>query len=361
MSESLRPVRDEDQFDLAAVHEVLTQHIAGIDAATQPSVLQFTAGASNLTYLLHYPDRELVLRRPPAGAKPKAGHSMWREYRITRALAGHYPVPRSLYYASADDSVIGAEFYVMERVDGVCLGSSMPSAWNTTAQDNRRFCEDFWTHLVKLHQLDIDTLELQDFGHPAGYIERQIKGWSERYANALTDDAEAFTDVREWLEANRPATENAHCIVHGDFRMDNIIIAEGIVDADQPHAIRAVLDWEISALGDPLMDLGAALVYWIEADDPPQLKVLKKQPSDAPGMLTRREVIAHYAAASGRDIDDFTFYYVYGIFRLAVIAQQIYYRYYHGQTSNQAFAMYGPGARALGEYARSMIEKGLRL
>jgi aminoglycoside phosphotransferase (APT) family kinase protein len=281
---------------------------------------------------------------------------MWREYRITQALAGHYPVPCPRYYASAEDSVIAAEFYVMDRVDGDCLGTRLPADWGFDAQRSRQFCMDFWTHLCKLHELDIDALELQDFGRPQGYIERQIKGWNERYVNALTDDAEPFADVRDWLDLNRPATENAHCIVHGDFRMDNII-----VDAAEPHTISAVLDWEISALGDPLMDLGAALVYWIEADDPPQLKVLKKQPSDAPGMLSRREVIAHYANASGRDIDDFTFYYVYGIFRLAVIAQQIYYRYHHGQTSNQAFAMYGPGARALGDYARTMIDKELRL
>ncbi len=356
MSATLIPVRAEDRFDLDAVHKALVQHIEDLEEAKVPQVLQFTAGASNLTYLLRYPGRDLVLRRPPGGDKPAAGHSMWREYRIIRALAGHFPVPRPLYYASATDSVIGTEFYVMDRVAGVCPGTSMPPAWNFDAHRNRLFCATFWTHLVKLHTLDIETLQLQDFGHPHGYIERQIKGWNERYGNALTADAEAFTDVRARLELNRPRTENAHCIVHGDYRMDNII-----VDAAEPHAIKAVLDWEISALGDPLMDLGAALVYWIEPDDPAWLKVLKKQPSDAPGMLTRREVIAHYAAASGREIDDFTFYYVYGVFRLAVIAQQIYYRYFHGQTSNEAFAMYGPGARALGEYARHMIEQELRL
>lgn len=356
MPENLIPVRAEDQFDVAAVHAVLRHAIDGIDSEVLPEVLQFTTGASNLTYLLRYPQCELVLRRPPGGDKPKAGHSMWREYRIIEALAGHYPVPTPRYYASETNSVIGAEFYVMDRVEGVCPGTEMPPQWGFDASQSRRFCAQFWDHLLRLHRLDIEALGLQDFGQPQGYIERQIKGWNERYAKALTDDAEAFADVRAWLEANRPATENAHCIVHGDFRMDNIVVAERT-----PHAINAVLDWEISALGDPLMDLGAALVYWIEADDPPQLKVLKKQPSDAPGMLTRREVIAHYAAGSGRDIDDFTFYYVYGIFRLAVIAQQIYYRYFHRQTSNQAFAMYGPGARALGEYARHMINKELRL
>lgn len=356
MTDNLTSVRSEDSFDLQKVHRVLLQNIDNITKNKLPEVRQFTNGASNLTYLLRYPNRELVLRRPPLGDKPKAGHSMWREYRIICALYGHYPVPQALYYASADDSVIGAEFYVMERVPGACLGQQIPTDWGWDAGRTRSFCLNFWEQLAGLHALDYQQHELADFGHPQGYIERQIKGWNERYVTALTDDAEPFEDVRNWLEQTRPATENAHCIVHGDFRMDNLII-----DAQEPFAIKAVLDWEISALGDPLMDLGAALVYWIEPGDPAALKALKKQPSDAPGMLTRREVIEHYAQCSGREISDFTFYYVYGIFRLAVIAQQIYYRYYHGQTSNQAFAMYGGGARALGHYARAMIEQELRL
>ncbi len=351
----LTAVRQEDSFDIAAVDAELKQHINGLHGT--PQVQQFTSGASNLTYLLSYPEKDLVLRKPPAGAKPKSGHSMWREYTVVKAIQPVYPtVPNVLYYASHEESVIGAEFYIMDRVPGVHLNTRIPEQWGWTLEHTRMFCHAFWDKLVELHQVDFHAAGLESFGRPQGYIERQIKGWNERYVKALTDDAEAFDDVRDWLDANRPKQESAHSILHGDFRIDNLILAE-----DQMRSVKAVLDWEISALGDPLMDLGAALVYWIEPNDPESLKVLKKQPSDAPGMFTRREVVQYYAQQTGQKITDFTFFYAYGIFRLAVIAQQIYYRYYHKQTSNPAFAMYGPGAQALGHYARHIIREGMEV
>ncbi len=351
----LREVRQEDGFDIAAVDAELKKHIDDLHGV--PGLRQFTSGASNLTYLLSYPSRELVLRKPPAGSKPKSGHSMWREYTVIKALQPVYPaVPYVLYYASHEDSVIGAEFYVMKRVPGLYLSTEIPEQWGWTLEHTRLFCHAFWDKLIELHQIDYQAVGLQDFGKPQGYIERQIKGWNQRYADALTADAESFEDVRDWLDANRPEQESAHSILHGDFRIDNLILAD-----DQMRSVKAVLDWEISALGDPLMDLGAALVYWIEPHDPEALKVLKKQPSDAPGMFTRREVVQYYAERTGRKIDDFTFFYAYGIFRLAVIAQQIYYRYYHQQTTNKAFAMYGPGAKALGHYARQIIKQGMEI
>ncbi len=351
----LTAVRPEDSFDINAVDTVLKQHIEGLQGT--PRVQQFTSGASNLTYLLGYPGRELVLRRPPVGAKPKSGHSMWREYTVVKAIQPVYPaVPNVLYYAGHDDSTIGTEFYIMDRVPGRHLNTRIPEQWGWTLEHTRMFCHSFWDKLIELHQLDYHSVGLDNFGNPKGYIERQIRGWNERYEKALTEDAEPFEDVREWLDANRPQQESGHSILHGDFRIDNLILAD-----DPMGSIKAVLDWEISALGDPLMDLGAALVYWIEPHDPESLKVLKKQPSDAPGMFTRREVVQYYAEQTGRKIDDFTFFYAYGIFRLAVIAQQIYYRYYHRQTTNKAFAMYGPGARALGHYARQIINQGMAI
>jgi len=348
-------VREEDSFDIAAVDNELKQHIQGLQG--KPEVQQFTAGASNLTYLLRYPDRQLVLRKPPAGAKPKSGHSMWREYTVIKAIQPAYPsVPNTLYYASHENSVIGAEFYIMERVPGIHLSTKIPSSWHWTEQRTRFFCQSFWDKLIELHQLDYHAVGLDGFGQPRGYIERQIKGWNARYQKALTDDAEAFQDVRDWLDANRPQQETADSILHGDFRIDNLILTD-----DEQRSIKAVSDWEISALGDPLMDLGAALVYWVEPGDPKSLQSLKKQPSDAPGMFTRHEVVRYYAEQTGRQIDDFTFFYAYGIFRLAAIAQQIYYRYYHQQTTNKAYAMYGPGAKALGYYARQIIAQGMRI
>ncbi len=346
------PMREEDGFDVAAVDRVLKDAVPGLVGA--PEVRQFPSGASNLTYLLRYGDRELVLRRPPRGARPKSGHSMIREYTVIRALRPVYPaVPEALYYASDEDSVLGVEFYVMARTPGVVLGGEIPADWGWTPERTRAFCEATWDKLVELHALDYQAAGLGDFGKPEGYVARQIAGWNGRYEKALTDDADPFEDVRDWLHAQQPQTEAGHSIVHGDFRIDNMIIG-----AQEPHDIRAILDWEISALGDPLMDLGASLVYWVEAGDPPGLAMLKKQPSDAPGMMTRREVVAYYAQKSGRNVDDFSFYYVYGIFRLAVIAQQIYYRYYHKQTTNPAYALFGPGAQGLGQYARHLIKEG---
>lgn len=345
-------VRAEDAFDVAAVDAVLKQEIGGL--AGTPRVKQFPAGASNLTYLLAYDDRELVLRRPPAGARPKSGHSMIREYTIAKALHDHYPTPECLYYADAESSVIGAEFYVMERVPGVVLNTEIPADWGWSEDDARALCERFWDQLIALHALDYQALGLSDFGKPEGYVERQVGGWNARYEKALTDDADPFEDVRDWLDAHKPATEAAHAILHGDYRLDNCIL-----DTDDPKTIRAVLDWEMSALGDPLMDVGACLVYWVEAGDPPALQALKKQPSDAPGMFTRAEVLAYYAGKTNLPTDDFLFYQVYGVFRLAAVAQQIYYRYFHKQTTNPVFAAYGLGAQGLGAHARALVREGL--
>lgn len=345
-------LREEDAFDVAAVDAVLKEAIGGLSGT--PGVRQFASGASNLTFLLSYPERDLVLRRPPRGTRPKSGHSMIREYSVIKALKPVYPaVPEALYYADHESSVIGAEFYVMERVDGLLLNTDIPPEWRWTPGDTRRFCEGFWDKLVELHAVDYKAVGLEDFGKPEGYVTRQIGGWNARYEKALTDDADPFEDVRDWLDAKKPATESGHAVVHGDFRIDNCIL-----DAADPNRIKAVLDWEISALGDPLMDLGATLVYWVEATDPPELAAMKKQPSDAPGMFTRKEAVAYYAAKSGRAIDDITFYYVYGVFRLAVIAQQIYYRYFHKQTTNPVYAHFGPGAKGLGTYARQLIRTG---
>ncbi len=342
-------VREEDAFDLDAVDRVLKQSVDGLEG--DPSVRQFPSGASNLTFLISYPNRQLVLRRPPAGSRPKSGHSMIREYTVMRAIKPAYPaVPEVLYYADDATSVIGAEFYVMDKVEGPLVTTTIPPEWGWGAPENRRFCERVWDKLIELHALDYRALGLGEFGNPDGYVERQILGWNARYEKALTDDADAFEDVRQWLADHRPAAESGQAVLHGDFRIDNMIL-----DPRPPHEIRAVLDWEISALGDPLMDLGAALAYWIEPDDPQSLQALKKQPSDAPGMFTRDEVVAYYAEKTGRTITDFTFYYAYGVFRLAVIAQQIYYRYFHKQTTNPAYAMFGPGAQGLGQYVRQLI------
>ena len=344
-------VRKGDELDIGAVDAALKKNVSGLSGS--PKVKQYPSGASNLTYALDYPDRSLVLRRPPTGTRPKSGHDMHREYRIMTELAPAFPaVPKTLYYTD-DESIIGAEFYVMDRTEGHLIHNDIPKEWGWGETETRALCEEFLTKLVDLHSVDYKAIGLGDFGKPEGYVSRQILGWNRRYEKAWTDDVQKFDDVRDWLEANMPETERGAAVVHGDFRIDNCIL-----NKDDPTKIEAILDWEISALGDPMMDLGNTLAYWIQADDPEFMHMMVRQPSRAPGMMSRQEILDFYAEKSGVDVSGFQFYYVYGIFRLAVIIQQIYYRFYHGQTDNARFKDYGQMVNALGELARQKIKTG---
>lgn len=348
-------VRSGEEINIDAVDQVLKSAVPGLSGT--PVVKQYASGASNLTYALDYPDKRLVMRRPPFGTKPKSGHDMHREYRVMTALKPVFSaVPKTLYYTD-DTTVIGAEFYVMERVEGHLVHQKIPKDWTDDygwdEAKTRKLCYSFFDKLVELHQVDYKAIGLEDFGRPVGYVERQILGWNKRYEKALTPDVDAFEDVRDWLDANRPKVEKGAAILHGDFRIDNLIL-----DVDDPTKINAILDWEISALGDPLMDLGNTLAYWIEASDPAPMHALSRQPSAALGMLSRKEILAYYAEKTGADVSNFHFYYVYGIFRLAVILQQIYYRYYHGQTKDERFKMYAPMVNILGGVARDRIRDG---
>jgi len=324
-------VREGEEIDAERVESFLKEQIPGLEGEMR--VLQFPTGASNLTYLLVFENRELVLRRPPHGTKAKSAHDMSREYRVLSGLKQGYPhVPEVLLYTD-DESIIGSEFYITERVVGNLVLRDFPPEWGFSAEDCRKFCLRFLDRLIELHQVDFRAIGLENLGKPEGYATRQILGWNKRYVNARTDDAPDCEVVRNWLEERIPS-ESGACIIHGDFRIDNLI-----VDAQDPFNIVAVLDWEMATLGDPLMDLGNSLAYWIQADDAPGLLSLRKQPSNAEGMLTRDEMVAYYAERTGAEVGNFDFYLVYGVFRLVVILQQIYYRYYHGQTKDERFAV----------------------
>ena len=344
-------IREGETFDITAVDRILKQTLPALKG--KPKVRQYASGASNLTYALDYPQKRLVLRRPPFGTKPKAGHDMHREYKIMTALKPVFPtVPKTVYYTD-DPNIIGAEFYVMERVEGHLIHTKIPSEWGWDAEQNRKLCQSFFDKLIELHKVDYETIGLADFGKPEGYVTRQILGWNKRYENVLTPDVDPFEDVRDWLDANRPKECARSAILHGDYRIDNLIL-----DLDDPTRIRAILDWEISALGDPLMDLGNTLAYWIEAGDSPALQKLSRQPSGAAGMMSRLEILDYYQGKMGIKIQNFHFYYIYGVFRLAVILQQIYYRYYNGQTKDKRFAAYAPMVNILGGVARDYIRSG---
>lgn len=327
-------VREEDAFDVAAVDRWLRTVAPDLPAGAMPAVQQFSKGASNLTYLLAYPDRSLILRRPPAGAKIKSAHDMAREFRVQEALRPVFPsVPRMVGLCT-DASVLGADFYVMERIEGTILRSRIPSELGLDAPRLRELCESFVDNLVALHGIDTSRPEIAALGKGQGYVERQVAGWSKRYREARTRNVPGFDRVMQWLHDHQPADTDV-CVIHNDYRLDNVVLSPA-----DPTRIIGVLDWEMATLGDPLMDLGGALAYWVEAADGPMMKWLRRQPTDAPGMMTRDEVVASYARASGRSVEDWRFYEVFGLFRLAVIIQQIYRRYHLGQTTNPAFKRY---------------------
>ena len=343
-----KPVRKDEELDWGA----LDLHLKSVipDLQGKPEVSQFHGGNSNLTYRLHYANENLVVRRPPFGTKARSAHSMIREYRIMNSLKPVYPsVPDTLYY-SDDESIIGSEFYVMRQVQGQVVKDTIPPQWQFTADDTHQLCLSFWDKLIELHQVDYSAVGLSDFGKPQGYAERQVQGWNGRFERAMTSDVNGFVDVRDWLSANIPVESAQPSVLHGDYRIDNVILS-----SENPCDILAVLDWEICALGDPLMDLGNALAYWTQADDPDYLKNLIIQPSAAEGMLTRREILDYYQLKTGVNTSDFKFYEVYGYWRNAVILQQIYYRFFHGQTQDQRFKFFGQLVTHLGGHCRRII------
>jgi len=346
-----RPVRAEDAFDVGAVDAWLrAAGVTGLGKAAGglPEVRQFAGGASNLTYLLRYPARELILRRPPAGTKASSAHDMAREHRIQSLLAGHFPVPRMVALCT-DPGVLGSDFYVMERVDGVIPRATMPPEVGSQPDLLRRLSERFVDTLVRLHAVDPVATGLDAIGRGDGYVARQVAGWSERYRRAKTWNVPSFERTMRWLDSNQPGDVRA-CVIHNDFRLDNLVL-----DRDDPLEVKAVLDWELATLGDPLMDLGSSLAYWVQADDGRAARFLGRQPTYLPGMLTRAEIVARYCEATGLSAERWTFYEVFGLFRLAVIAQQIYYRYHHKQTRNPAFRRFWLAAWLLERRCRALV------
>jgi aminoglycoside phosphotransferase (APT) family kinase protein len=313
-------------------------------------VEQFPGGFSNLTYLLRFGERALVLRRPPFGANIRGGHDMGREFRILSGLITTYPkVPRPLL-ACDDSEVIGAPFYVMERVAGVILRNRVPAQLELTPDVMRRLCLALIDTFVELHAIDYAAAGLSEIGKPAGYVARQVSGWSTRYANARTDDVPELEQASAWLAAHLPPETEA-TLIHNDFKYDNVIL-----DPQDVARIVAVLDWEMATLGDPLTDLGTTLAYWMEQGDPAPLRQFGL--TSLPGNLDRRQWVARYAERSRRDVSNILFYFVYGLFKNAVIVQQIYARYRKGATQDQRFAGLIHMVRAYGQLAARAIERG---
>ena len=323
------PVRPGEELNVAAVDAWLKGILPELQ--DMPRVTQYSGGASNWTYRLEYPRRDLILRRPPAGTKAKGAHDMAREYSVQRALKPVYPAVPTLVGLCQDPAVLGADFYVMERIPGLIPRKHLPRGLTLDRAQTRQLCLNVLDKLIELHQVDPKAAGLDSLGKGPGYPRRQIEGWSERFEKARTWNVPGFGAVREWLQANTPE-DVAQRVIHNDWRFDNVVLSP-----ERPTEVIGVLDWEMATVGDPLMDLGATLAYWVHADDPFILRSTRRQPTHLPGMLRREEVVAYYLARMGLKIAHWTFYEVYGLFRLAVIIQQIYYRYHHKQTRNPAF------------------------
>ena len=346
-----REVRAEDAFDIGAVDGWLRAQGADLPAG-EPRVWQFSGGASNLTYLLRYDGLDLILRRPPRGTKARGAHDMGREHRIQAALAPVFPyVPKMVAYCD-DEELIGSEFYVMERIAGTVPRKEL--GVDLTPEQTNQLCRTVIDTLVELHQVDVAAAGLADLGKGEGYVDRQISGWTARYCKAKTWNVPSFEKVMAWLDANRPG-DSGTCLIHNDFRFDNLVLAP-----DDPLRIAGVLDWELATVGDPLMDLGSSMAYWVQADDGWAFRRFRRQPTHLPGMLTRAEVVDYYCVRSGQKPDNWTFYEVFGLFRLAAIAQQIYYRYHHKQTHNPAFKNLWLPVGMLERRCRRLIAQGDR-
>jgi aminoglycoside phosphotransferase (APT) family kinase protein len=348
--DAARAVRSGEEVSSRALESYFAAQVPEL-AGKPVEVLQFPGGHSNLTYLLRVGDRDVVMRRPPFGTKVKSAHDMGREHRILRALAGHYPrAPRPLAYCD-DESVIGAPFYVMERVRGVILRKEIPPELGLDEAGFRKLCENLIDALAELHALDYRSLGLADLGKPEGYVQRQVEGWTKRYFGSQTDAVPVVEQVAKWLAEHLPADSGA-ALIHNDFKFDNVVL-----DPAQPTRIVGILDWEMSTLGDPLMDLGTFLGYWVEAKDEEVMQFFRGGPTDKPGAPTRRELVERYSERTGRAVANPDFYYVFGLFKTAVVIQQIYYRYRNGLTKDERFATFGAGVVALCEQAARSIER----
>jgi aminoglycoside phosphotransferase (APT) family kinase protein len=323
-------VRAGEELDLIKLEPFLRSHFP--DEAGSLTVRQFPSGHSNLTYSVQLGGRELVLRRPPFGSKVKSAHDMGREFRVLSKLhAAFTPAPKVLVYCD-DDSVLGAPFYVMEPVHGIILRRELPKGMSLSAETAKRLSEMFVDNLAQLHSLDYAVVGLADLGKPQGYLERQVRGWIERYSGSQTHDLPEVEKISAWMKANLPSASDA-ALIHNDYKYDNVVL--------DPHNITriiGVLDWEMCTIGDPLTDLGTALAYWINADDPEDLQKIRWGPTNVPGSLTRAQLAERYARATGRDVSNMAFYLTFARFKIAVIVQQIYYRYHQGLTKDERFA-----------------------
>jgi len=346
----LKKVRAGEELDLKKLSSFLVSNGMADDVNTPIELMQYSNGYSNLTYFLQVGNKEYVLRRPPLGAI-KRGHDMGREYKVLSNLSKHFDkAPKTFAYEKTGE-VIGSTFYLMEKVDGVVINFVEAKNRDLQADDFKLISETWMDAFVEFHNLDYREVGLEDLGRPEGYVDRQVSNWSKQYFKAATQEIEAASFVTKWMEENKPSQYD-HTLVHNDFKYDNIMFEDG-----NWKQINAILDWEMCTLGDPMMDLGTSLGYWTTQNDGPVFSNTIKSPTMFPGNPTRTEVVQAYALKSGRNVDNLVFYYVFGLFKIAVIVQQIYWRYAKGLTTDPKFAQLDEVCKFLCKTARQSIIK----
>jgi aminoglycoside phosphotransferase (APT) family kinase protein len=345
-----REVRPGEQLDWTALETYLRLHlpvhqIKGLDLTRDMEISQFPGGHSNLTYLARFGGAELVIRRPPLGPVPPKAHDMSREYRWLAALNPLFPLAPRVYLLCDDPNIVGSVFYVMERRRGVVVRSEEPLPLKDHPEVRRRVSEVLVDTLVDLHDLDVTDGPLAALGKPAGFVDRQVRGWSERWDRSRLDDLPEMDALSRWLIERIPADADPPSVVHGDFKLDNVLLDP----LDLGHVV-AIFDWEMSALGDPLVDLGILLAYWAPTAPESQRDALTTV-THRPGYFTRAEIIGRYAQRSRRDVSAINFYETFALFKIAVVIQQIFYRFKRGQTGDARFANFGERVEYLARHA----------
>jgi len=335
----IESVRSGEELDSEALTSYLSGKVAGVESGI--AVAQFPKGHSNLTYLLRAGTHEYVLRRGPLGPVPPKAHDMAREYRILAAVHPHFPEAPRVFHLCEDTAVVGAVFFLMERRRGFVLRDSVPAEIRLRPEDPRRISEAFIQCLVRLHAINVVQTGLLSLGKPDGFLQRQVEGWAGRWQAAQTGKIETMEDVIRWLRDQRP-TSGDPTLVHNDYKLDNVMLP-----FDDFDRIEAVLDWEMTTVGDPLADVGLSLCYWLA---PPAVSL-------ETGWHTREQFISRYAELSGRDLRNIGYYEVLGVFKLAVILQQIYYRFRRGQTTDKRFENFDERVNSLARTAARLAEQ----
>jgi aminoglycoside phosphotransferase (APT) family kinase protein len=348
------PIREGEELNWEALADYLRAHLPALGQTLDPEapleVAQFPGGHSNLTYLVCFGGQEFVMRRPPFGPVAPTAHDMPREYRLLAAIHPVFPLAPRPYLLCEDPGIIGAPFYLMERRRGIVVRREIPPEMGGDLDLRRRLSESLVDTLAELHAVDIERHGLIKIGKPAGFVERQVTGWAKRWERARTSDLPEIEEVIRWLAAHLPPDADPPTLVHNDYKPDNVML-----DAVDPTRIIAILDWEMCTVGDPLVDLGLLLCYWPQAHDSEARREAVSGVTALPGWLTREEIKARYAERTGRDLSRINYYEIFAIFKLAVVLQQIFYRYHVGQTHDERFADFDKRVAGLARAAHELI------